>query len=147
MKLYYFPRSTYCQKVLLAFYEKQAPFTPIVLYPGNADDRAELAKLTPLSKVPVLVLDNGWKIPESTIIVEYLDAHTAGPRLIPEDVDLARQTRFHDRIADQYVTEAYRTIVSESDAPTRVAKARERLDEMCAGPDEHLAKPRWLMAS
>src|SRR5688572_18129698 len=100
MKLYYYPLSRYSQKVLLALYEKQVAFTPIVLYPGNPDERAELRKLTPLGKVPLLVLDDGWKIPESTIIIEYLDAHAKGARLIPEDRDLARQTRFHDRIAD-----------------------------------------------
>lgn len=144
MKLYYFPRSTYCQKVLLAFYEKQVAFTPVVLYPGNADDRAQLAKLTPLGKLPVLVLDDGWKIPESSIIVEYLDAHHGGPRLIPEDRDLARQTRFHDRIADLYITDSFRTIVHDSDAD-RVTKARERLDAMFAGIDQHLAKRTWVM--
>lgn len=145
MKLYYFPRSTYSQKVLLALYEKQIAFTPISLYPGNPADRAELNKLTPISKVPVLVLDNGWKIPESTIIIEYLDSHGSGPRLIPEDKDLARQTRFHDRIADLYVTAPYTTITRESHAPERVAKARERLDAMFAGLDQHLANRTWVM--
>jgi glutathione S-transferase len=145
MKLYYYPRSTFSQKVLLAFYEKQIAFTPVVIYPGNADDRAELRKLTPLVKVPLLVLENGWKIPESTIIIEYIDAHATGPRLIPEDRDLARQTRFHDRIADLYVTEPYNTIVRESDAVERVAKARERLDAMLAGLDQHLANRTWVM--
>ena len=145
MKLYYFPRSTYCQKVLLAFYEKQVAFTPIVLYPGNAEDRAQLDKLSPISKLPVLVLDNGWKIPESTIIVEYIDAHAKGPRLIPEDTDLARQTRFHDRIADLYVTEPYRVIARGTEAPDVLAKARERLDALFAGIDQHLASRTWVM--
>src|SRR5690606_37330087 len=51
MKLYYHPRSRYSQKVLIALYEKQVPFTPVVLFPGNPDDRAELRKLTPIGKV------------------------------------------------------------------------------------------------
>jgi glutathione S-transferase len=145
MKLYYYPLSTYSQKVLLAFYEKQATFSPVVLYPGDPADRAALAKLTPIGKVPLLVLDNGWKVPESTTIIEYLDTHASGPRLIPADPDLARQTRFHDRLADLYINEPYRVIVRESDAADRVAKARERLDAMFAGLDNHLANRTWVM--
>lgn len=144
MKLYYYPRSRYSQKVLLAHYEKQIAFTPVILYPGDAGDRAKLLEITPFGKVPVLVLDNGWKIPESTIIVEYLDGHGSGPRLIPEDRDLARQTRFHDRIADLYVTESYGTIVRD-EGPERVAKARERLDALFGGLDRHLANRTWVM--
>lgn len=144
MKLYYYPRSTFSQKVLLALYEKQVAFTPIVLYPGDAADRAEINKLTPIGKLPILVLDNGWKIPESTIIIEYLDGQ-GGPRMIPEDRDLARQTRFHDRIADLYVTEPYYTIFREPNATERVAAARSRLDAMFSGLDQHLANRTWVM--
>jgi glutathione S-transferase len=144
MKLYYYPRSRYSQKVLLALYEKQIAFTPIVLYPGDPAERAKLSEITPLGKVPVLVLDNGWKIPESSIIVEYLDGHGTGPRLIPEDRDLARQTRFHDRIADLYVTESYGTILRDKD-PERVAAAHARLDALFTGVDRHLANRPWVM--
>jgi glutathione S-transferase len=145
MKLYYHPRSRYSQKVLIALFEKQVSFTPIVLFPGNPDDRAELKKLSPVGKVPLLVLDDGWKIPESTIIVEYLETHFGGPRLIPEDHDRARQTRFYDRMTDLYVTESVGTIVNEPSATDRVARARERLDSMCTGIDSHLANRTWLM--
>lgn len=145
MKLYYHPRSRYSQKVLVALDEKQVAFTPIVLFPGNPDDRAELRKLTPIAKVPVLVLDDGWKIPESTIIVEYLDTHHGGPRLIPEDRDRARQTRFYDRLVDLYITDSVGTIVNEPNAADRVARAHERLDAMCTGIDAQLANRTWLM--
>jgi len=152
MKLYYTPRSTYSQKALIALYEKRASFTPAILSPNDPKDRAELLKLTPLGKVPVLVLDDGWKIPESTIIIEYLDAHlSTGARLIPEDVDLARQTRFHDRLADLYVNDSVVKIFFDSlkpedrRDPDGVATAHQRLDTMFTGLDEHLAKRTWLM--
>ena len=152
MKLYYDPRSTYSQKTLIALYEKQASFTPVLVNLGDTAARAELAKLTPFGKVPVLVLDDGWKIPESSIIVEYLDTHiSTGPRLIPQDPDLARQTRFHDRIADLYVNELTRKIVLDARRPEAerdpagVAAAHERLDAMFTGLDEHLSKRTWVM--
>jgi glutathione S-transferase len=149
MKLYYNPRSSYSQKVLLAFHEKQVPFTPMIVTPGDA----ELAKVTPLGKVPVLVLDDGWKIPESTIIVEYLETHfSSGSRLIPTDPDLARQTRFHDRLADLYVNNSMTTIFFDGQKPAdkrnpeAVTAARARLDSMYAGFDNHLSKGRtWIM--
>jgi glutathione S-transferase len=144
MKLYYYPLSTYSQKVLIAFHEKAVPFTPVILYPGDPEQRAQLQKLTPLGKVPLLVLDNGWKVPESTTIVEYLETHASGPRLIPEDPDLARQTRFHDRLGDLYVNEPYRTVLRDPDKE-RVAQARERLDAMLGGLDNHLANRTWIM--
>ncbi|MGE0869071.1 MAG: glutathione S-transferase family protein [Kofleriaceae bacterium] len=145
MKLYYHPRSRYSQKALIALYEKQMSFTPIVLFPGAPADRAELCKLTPIGKVPILELDDGWRIPESTIIIEYIDPRGAGPRLIPEDLDLARQTRFYDRITDLYVTESIGTLVREPDAAARVAAATERLEAMLVGFDARLAERRWVM--
>ena len=145
MKLYYHPRSRYSQKVLIALYEKDIPVTPIMLYPGDPADRAELRKLTPIGKVPVLVLDDGWKIPESTIIIEYLDSRGSGPRLIPEDRDAARQARFYDRVTDLYITESLGTLVHDASAADRVARVKERLEGMFTGIDAHLAERRWLM--
>lgn len=145
MKLYYHPRSRYSQKALIALHEKEVPFTPVMLYPGDPADRAELRKLTPIGKVPVLVLDDGWKIPESTIIIEYIDRRGRGPRLIPDDPDLARQTRFYDRVTDLYITESLGTLAREADAADRVALAKERLESMLTGIDRHLAGRQWLM--
>jgi glutathione S-transferase len=152
MKLYYFPRSTYSQKVLIAFHEKRVAFTPVIVNVADASGRAELAKLTPLGKIPVLELDDGWKIPESSIVIEYLDTHfSTGTRLIPKDVDLARQTRFHDRIADLYVNDPMTKIFFDGQKPEDkrdpegVAAARQRIDTMMAGLDTHLAKRTWIM--
>ena len=152
MKLYYHPRSTYSQKALLALYEKDLAFTPVVINPGDPQERAELLKLTPLGKVPVLVLDDDWKIPEASIIIEYLDTHfSTGARLIPEDVDLARQTRFHDRLADLYINDSIKKIFFDGlkpegkRDPDGVAAAHQLLDTMFAGLDQHLGKRTWLM--
>lgn len=147
MKLYFHPRSPYSHKTMIAFHEKQVAFTPVLVNLADAAARAELRKLNPLGKVPVLLLDDGWKIPESSIIVEYLDTHfTTGPRLIPTDPDQGRQTRFHDRLADLYVSEPVTKIFFDSQRdPDGVAAAHRRLDEMFAAFDEHLGKRTWLM--
>lgn len=139
MKLYYHPRSPFSHKVLIALAEKRAAFEPVVTRP----DDPEFAALTPLRKVPLLVLADGWRVPESTIIVEYLDAHvTTGTQLIPEDRDQARQTRFHDRITDLYVTEPLMTLLfGRGDADA----AHARLDAMFGGLEQHLGGRTWVM--
>ncbi|HEY5921238.1 MAG TPA: glutathione S-transferase family protein [Kofleriaceae bacterium] len=139
MKLYYHPQSPYSHKVMIALAEKRVAFEAVKVKP---DDEA-FAKLTPIRKVPLLVLDDGWKIPESTIIIEYLEGHfSTGTRLIPEDRDQARQTRFHDRIADLYVTEPLMTLLFKRGD---VEAAHARIDAMLAGLDQHLGKRTWLM--
>jgi glutathione S-transferase len=106
-------------------------------------DDERFAKLTPIKKVPLLALADGWKIPESTIIIEYLDTHfSTGTHLIPQDRDQARQTRFHDRIADLYITGPLMTLLFErGDA----AAAHAHFDAMLTGFDEPLGKRAWVM--
>ena len=72
---------------------------------GNAAERAALLKLWPIGKFPVLRDEARDRvIPESSIIIEYLDNHYPGrTRFIPADADLARQTRLRDRFYDLYV--------------------------------------------
>ena len=100
MKLYFHPLSTYSQKTLIAFHEKGVPFEPQIVNLMDPAGRAEYEKLYPLGKIPSLVRDDGWFIPESTIIVEYLEGYfpDQGPRLIPTERDAARQARFLDRM-------------------------------------------------
>jgi glutathione S-transferase len=142
MQLYYHPRSPYSHKVMIALAEKRVAFEPVMVRP----DDERFAKLTPIKKVPLLVLADGWKIPESTIIIEYLDAHfSTGTRLIPEDRDRARQTRFHDRITDLYITESLMTLLFERGGATGAAEARTRIDSLFTGFDGHLGKNAWVM--
>ena len=84
MKLYYFPLSTYSQKVLIALHEKGAAFESEQVRLFDETERERYRKIYPLGRIPLLVLDDGHLIPESSIIVEYLDATLdGGPRLVP----------------------------------------------------------------
>jgi len=112
MKLYYNPLSTFSQKALMAFYEKDVPFEREVVSLGDPDARIAYEKIYPIGKVPLAIMEDGHMIPESTIIVEYLEDHyDQGTRLIPKDADEARHVRFMDRMIDHYVTETSRTIL------------------------------------
>ena len=85
MKLTYSPASPFARKVRIAAIElgliDKIEFAPMSVMPGQAND--EYTKITPLKKLPVLILDNGDVILDSYVIVEYLDELAGGNRLIP----------------------------------------------------------------
>ncbi len=152
MKLYFHPISTYSQKVVIAMYEKDVKFTPSIVNIMDPAEVAEYRKTNPGGKVPFLLLDDGWKIPESTIIVEYLEGHhPQGTKLIPADKDLARRTRFIDRMADLYLNETMTTILFDGMKPAgekepgRVAKAKATLDTHYPLIDANFGKSKWAV--
>lgn len=141
------PFSSYCQKVLIALYENDTPFTLRVL--ADAGSFEELAKLWPLRLMPVLV-DNGKAVMEASIIVEHLMLHHPGPvRLLPQDSNAALGVRFLDRFFDNYVMSPMQKIVfdalrdeSERDAKG-VADARARLETAYEWLDGELSGRTW----
>lgn len=113
--LYAHPFSSYCQKVLIAFWENDIAFDYRRLEaPGAAEERAAL---WPLGRFPVLV-DDGRTIAESSIIIEHLDLHHPGAvRWLPEDRAAALEVRFMDRFFDQYVMGEMQKPVAEALRP------------------------------
>lgn len=113
--LYFHPLASYCHKVLIALYEAGTPFTPKIVDLADAAHRERLAAHWPLCKFPVLHdAARGRSVPESTIIIEYLDRHAPGLQpLIPADPDAALDVRLWDRLVDQYVHNPMQEIVLE----------------------------------
>ena len=103
LELFLHPLSSYTQKVLIALYENDIRFVA-----KRLDDPAvarEWEQLSPLRRFPILRdVQRGRVIPESTIIIEYLQTHFPGKvKLIPADPDLAWQVRLRDRFFDNYL--------------------------------------------
>ena len=99
------PLSSFCQKVLIALYELEVPFEFRLLDLADAGERAAHLARWPKGKMPVLE-DPGAKLalPETSIIIEYLDRHHGGGhRLLPADADACLDVRLWDRICDLYV--------------------------------------------
>ena len=105
LTLHFHPLASYGWKALIALYENDTPFTPNLVDLGNPAERAALVKLWGVGKFPVLRDEaRNETVPESSIIVEYLDRHYRGPtRFIPDDAGRALQTRLYDRFYDLYV--------------------------------------------
>jgi glutathione S-transferase len=134
LALYAHPLSSYCWKVLAALYENGTPFEYRMLDPEHPQNFGEMLALWPPGKFPLLT-DGERAIPESTIIIDYLDAHYPGPvRLIPDDPDAARQVRLADRFYDLHVHNQMQRIVNnwirptDDRDPTSDREAREKLD-------------------
>lgn len=102
LTLYYHPLASFCWKALIALYEAGAPFEPRLVDLADPDSSAEMLSHWPVGKFPVLWDPaRGEATPETSIIVEYLDAHYPGAApLIPRDADAAIQARLWDRFFD-----------------------------------------------
>ena len=102
LKLYFHPLSSFCQKALVALYENDTPFEPLIVDLFDAKSSAALKAIWPIGRFPVLRDEaNDRTVPESTIIIEYLAQHYPGKvELIPRDPDLAREVRLLDRFYD-----------------------------------------------
>jgi len=125
--LHLHPLASYCQKALIALYERAVPFEPRVVDLGAAADREALTRLWPLTRFPVLEED-GRVVAESSIIVEHLC-----PELIPAERDAALECRFLDRVFDLYVNDPVGVVVRDvlrpegSRDPLGVQRARDTL--------------------
>jgi glutathione S-transferase len=146
--LFAHPFSSYCQKVLIALYENAVPFT----YRHLGDDReaqAELGRLWPLGKFPLLK-DGDAAIIEATVIIAYLQVKHPGPiRLIPDTIDAALETRLLDRICDNYVMSPMQKVVGDAmrpadgKDPAGVADALATLEKAYGWINARLAGRQW----
>jgi len=153
MKLYYHPISSYSQKAVMAFHEKGATFKPMLINIMDPQAKAEYRKVHPLAKLPLLVDEKADRVvPESSIIIEYIDRHCpGGTKLIPDDPDLARQVRFKDRMMDLYVNDSMGKIFFDGMRPEGkrdphgVAQAKATLDSVFELVDRDMATKTWAM--
>jgi glutathione S-transferase len=91
---------------------------------------------------------------ESSIIIEHLMLHHAGPtRLIPQNSDAALKVRFMDRFFDNYVMNPMQTLVSDRmraedqrDAKG-VSDASNLLDVAYGWLDKQLTQQAWATGS
>lgn len=107
MTLYDAARCPYCARVRIVLAEKGIGYEPVEIDLRNRP--SWIYELNPSGKVPVL--DDGFVLPESAVIMEYLEERYREPSLLPDD--LARRARarlqvfrFDELLGDDYY--AYR---------------------------------------
>jgi glutathione S-transferase len=132
LALYYHPLASFCHKVLMALYENETPFTPHIVDLTDQNASAGFLNLWPVGKIPVLH-DEGLNriIPETTIIIEYLDRHYPGRHpFFPEDEAQNLDARLWDRFFDLYVQVPMQKIVTDRLRPAGEADPRGVADAM-----------------
>ncbi len=153
LTLHAHPLASFCQKVLIGLYELGTPFEFATVNLGEAESRQAYFKLWPIGKMPVLIdSDRAAMVPESSIILEYLDRHYPGPaRLIPDDPDRSRQTRLKDRVLDSYLHVQMQKIVGDrmrpdgAKDPHGVADARRLIRTVYGMIERDIADKTWAM--
>ena len=144
--LHFHPLSSYCHKVLIGLYERGTPFEARVL--DLSQTAEEFAALWPTAKIPLLV-DGKRVVPETSIQLEYLDAHYPGPPMLPTDAEARLEARLWDRLLDQYVMTPMQKIVADrmragdEKDPRGVENARDMLQMAYGLIEGHMAGRSW----
>lgn len=151
MKLYYAPASSYCQRVLIALYEKELDFIPVEMNLFDSSERENYLKINPFGKIPSLITDDGQVIFEASIIIEYLENFFPQTyRLIPEDKKQALEVRFLERLIDIYINTGREALFGDTQrAPEmqnskEVLKGKRLLEAACQLLDQRLEGRNWL---
>jgi glutathione S-transferase len=143
------PFSPYCQKVLIALYESDAPFTFRMLGPDDPAAYVDLEALWPLKRFPVLN-EAGRTVIEANLIIEHLILQHPGPtRLLPGDPTAALEVRTMDRFFDNYIMTPMQKIVGDRMRPDSardphgVREAKALLDTVYGWLDGVMRRGVW----
>jgi glutathione S-transferase len=134
LTLYDADRCPYCARIRIVLAEKRLPYETVAV---DLDDRpAWIYEKNPLGKVPVLEEDD-FVLPESAVIMEYLEERYPEPPLWPADPA--------ERAAGRLLLERFDRLSRPYYALRRGGEdARERLDAELAGLDSLLAGRPFL---
>jgi glutathione S-transferase len=134
LTLYDAARCPYCARVRILLAEKEIPYE---VHEIDLSDRpAWLYEKNPLGKVPVLEEDGGFVLPESHVILEYLDERFPEPPLMPADPAERALVRLRFERFDDFSDPYYDLRFDREGGSTeRVHEALARLDaELAARP-------------
>ena len=131
LQLFGHPFSSYTWKVLIPLYADGTAFE-FRQVPEDQSNYAELKRIWPFGKFPLL-LDDGKPVMETSCIIEHLQAKHPGPNTWIPDGELGRDVRFLDRFFDLHVQGNMQPAVNNALRPEGArdaygeAKARENL--------------------
>ena len=153
LRLYYHPFSSFCQKAVMALYERSVPFEREIVDLGDPDHRARLEALWPMAKFPVLRDEAaGETVAEASLFVEYADRFGDAPTLVPEGRGEALRVRLWDRLFDLYVNVPLQKAVGDALRPEGVRdahgveEAKALIGRAYAAADAELARSgaKWI---
>jgi glutathione S-transferase len=124
------PRCPYCARVRIVLAEKGVEHETVVI---DLQDRPGwLYEMNPVGKVPV-VADDGWVLPESAVINEYLEERHPEPALLPRDPEARAAARLLIFRHDDFTRPYYALRRGEPGADLAFGEALEPLEASLAG--------------
>lgn len=131
MKVYGAILSPFVCRVILALQHKGIAHE--VIMPKDGMKTPEYLAMNPMGKMPTLK-DGATVIPESSVIVEYIDAKYPKKPIIPGSAKTAAKARLIATISDLYVQGVVTTLFSQRDPKTRdKALVKAKLAEVQKG--------------
>jgi len=146
--LYDAERCPYCARVRIVLAEKDVEYETVVI--DLSDRPAWLYEKNPLGKVPVLEED-GFILPESEVINEYLEERYPEPALLPEDPAARALVRLRIERFDNALGDAYYAFRREEEgAVERLANCLSFIERHVAGSADgydlaDIAYAPWLI--
>jgi glutathione S-transferase len=124
MKLYSVDLSPFAARVRAAIYAKALP-VEIVSPPEGGTKSPEYLALNPMGRVPVLVTGDGFALPESDTIVEFLADSFPDAGLRPASAQGKAQARLIARVTEVYVMPTLQPLFAQMNPATRDQKVVE----------------------
>lgn len=122
--------SPYARKVRIALAEKGLPFSLLTEVPWDATTRTP--RFNPLEKLPVLILEDGSAVYESSYILQYLELKYPDTPLLPPDADgILAARRFEvlcDGVCDAMVLTFFERQRGAAASPEWLARQRRKID-------------------
>lgn len=131
MKLLYTTNSPYARKVRIVAAEKHIELDMELVVLAAED--CPVKQYNPLSKVPVLVLDDGESLYDSRVIVEYLDHRTPLGHLLPQDHSAKIRVRRWEALADGVCDAGVAVILEQRKAAPNTEWIDKQMSKVLAG--------------
>jgi glutathione S-transferase len=131
--LYTAQRCPFAARARIALAEKGLPYETIEV--DLSDRPAFMFEKNPTGTVPVLEEDNGFILPESRVIIEYLEDRFPEPALFPPDAQERAEVRYAFERFDAFSTPMYRARRDEEGAVDEFNEQLAKLDGLLAEHD------------
>ena len=159
MKLHIAPRAPNPRRVQMFMAEKGITDIELVKVDLNAQQHRtpEFRALSPFSKVPTLVLDDGRALSESRAICTYLEGLHPEPNLMGRNAEERAFIEMTDRQCELYLMNSIATWIRHCHPGLAVLEGQQFTDygnkqgekarELAAWFDTHVARQEWMAGS
>ncbi|SMC28812.1 glutathione S-transferase [Andreprevotia lacus DSM 23236] len=146
MKLYTSFTSPFGRKVRVVLLEKKIDCQLIEDVPNTPD--SQIASVNPLGKVPVLILDDGKPLYDSSVIVDYLDHVSPVGKLLPAEHRQSVGVKRWEALADGIIDAAILVMNERRRPPAQqsgdwLTRQQQKIDQGLAGLSADLGEHKW----